>query len=180
MNFLSNNKWPQEGISYTFQIPPNISIGRLKNHKMNWILVIFYHTSYAGAGCHRHNSVTIKNIIFSKIFYCLEIVSRFSQTMQSSGGWKLVRSQLLSRDIFPQTIKQHCISCENHKRHSRHRDHIHPYISQARTLHHMTEQLLHYFRQMINVLDQLLFRDIVLSEHLFKHLSQWIINLLTH
>lgn len=118
MNFLSNNKWPQEGISYTFQIPPNISIGRLKNHKMNWILVIFYHTSYAGAGCHRHNSVTIKNIIFSKIFYCLEIVSRFSQTMQSSGGWKLVRSQLLSRDIFPQTIKQHCICCENHKRHS--------------------------------------------------------------
>ena len=99
--------------------------------------------------------------------------------MQSSGGWKLVRSQLLARDIFPQTIKQHCIGCENHK--GRYiGDHIHPYISQARTLHHVTEQLLHYSRQMINVPDQLLFWDNVLSEHLFKHLSQWIINLLTH
>ena len=69
--------------------------------------------------------------------------------MQSSGGWKLVRSQLLARDIFPQTIKQHCIGCENHK--GRYiGDHIRPYISRARTLHHVTEQLLHYSRQMIN------------------------------
>ena len=59
-----------------------------KNPKMNWILFIFYNACYAVVGRLRQNSVTIKNIIFSKIFYCLEIVSRFTQTMQSSEGWK--------------------------------------------------------------------------------------------
>lgn len=109
MNFLSNNKWPQEGISYTFQIPPNISIERGKNNKMNWILVYFYHTRYAGRWRHRQNSVTIKNIIFSKIFYCLEIVSRFIQTIQSSQEDGSLSDPNNYPEYFSTNKIQHCL-----------------------------------------------------------------------
>lgn len=50
MNFLSNNKWPQEGISYTFQIPPNISIEREKIIKWTEFWSIFTTPAMQGAG----------------------------------------------------------------------------------------------------------------------------------